>query len=67
MCKIIIFTSNEKNFRFYDNRQKYLLFVTTTNEKNQIADAIRPYVNKIKPQKPGIKILMLVWVMDHCL
>ena len=42
----------KKNFRFYDNRQKYLLFVTTTNEKNQIADAIRPYVNKIKPQKP---------------
>ena len=27
----------KKNFRFYDNRQKYLLFVTTTNEKNQIA------------------------------
>ncbi len=24
----------KKNFRFYDNRQKYLLFVTTTNEKN---------------------------------
>ena len=46
----------KKNFRFYDNRQKYLLFVTTTNEKNQIADAIRPHVNKIKPQKPGIKI-----------
>ena len=53
----------KKNFRFYDNRQKYLLFVTTTNEKNQIADAIRPHVNKIKPQKPGIKYLMLVWEM----
>ena len=46
----------KKNFRFYDNRQKYLLFVTTTNEKNQIADFIRPHVNKIKPTKPGIKI-----------
>ena len=32
----------KKNFRFYDNRQKYLLFVTTTNEKNKIADSIRP-------------------------
>ena len=40
----------KKNFRFYDNRQKYLLFVTTTNEKEQIADAIRPHVKKIKPQ-----------------
>ena len=46
----------KKNYRFYDNRQKYLLFVTTTDEKNQIADAIHPYVNKIKPTKPGIKI-----------
>ena len=62
------------NFRFYDNRQKYLLFVTTTNEKNQIADAIRPYVNKIKPQKPGIKIFdagmgdgsLLMNVMRQC-
>ena len=26
----------KKNFRFFDNRQKYLLFVTTTNEKNKI-------------------------------
>jgi len=25
------------NFRFFDSRQKYLLFVTTTNEKNIIA------------------------------
>ena len=64
----------KKNFRFYDNRQKYLLFVTTTNEKNQIADAIRPYVNKIKPQKPGIKIFdagmgdgsLLMNVMRQC-
>ena len=64
----------KKNFRFYDNRQKYLLFVTTTNEKNQIADAIRPHVNKIKPIKPGIKIFdagmgdgsLLMNVMRQC-
>ena len=31
----------KKNFRFFDNRQKYLLFVTTTNEKNVIADIDR--------------------------
>ena len=46
----------KKNFRFFDNRQKYLLFVTTTNEKNVIADNIYPYVKKIKPIKPAIKI-----------
>ena len=27
-----------KDFRFYDSRQKYLLFITTTNEKNIIAE-----------------------------
>ena len=45
----------KKNFRFFDNRQKYLLFVTTTNEKNVIADNIHPHIKKIKPsntQKP---------------
>ena len=46
----------EKNFRFYDNRQKYLLFVTTTNEKNVIADNIHPHIKKIKPTKPALKI-----------
>ena len=63
-----------KNFRFYDNRQKYLLFVTTTNEKNKIADAVRPHISKIKPQKPGIKIFdagmgdgsLLMNVMRQC-
>ena len=39
----------KKNFRFFDNRQKYLLFVTTTNEKNKIADALRPIVQNLKP------------------
>ena len=29
-----------KDFRFFDSRQKYLLFVTTTNEKNIIAEII---------------------------
>ena len=40
----------KKNFRFFDNRQKYLLFVTTTNEKNKIADALKPIVQNLKPK-----------------
>jgi hypothetical protein len=64
----------KKNFRFFDNRQKYLLFVTTTNEKNRIADAIHPYIKKIKPSMPGIKIFdagmgdgsLLMNVMRQC-
>ena len=46
----------KKNFRFFDNRQKYLLFVTTTNEKNRIADNIHPHIKKIKPTKPALKV-----------
>ena len=46
----------KKNFRFFDNRQKYLLFVTTTNEKNVIADNIHPHIKKIKSTKPALKI-----------
>ena len=46
----------KKDFRFYDNRQKYLLFVTTTNEKNKIADSIYPYIKNLKPKQPGLKI-----------
>ena len=36
----------KKNFRFFDNRQKYLLFVTTTNEKNKIADNLKDEVKE---------------------
>ena len=44
------------DFRFFDSRQKYLLFVTTTNEKATIANHISPLVSKIVPQKPALKI-----------
>ena len=46
----------KKNFRFFDNRQKYLLLVTTTNDKNKIADALKPIVQKLKPKFPALKI-----------
>ena len=43
----------KKNFRFFDNRQKYLLFVTTTNEKNRIADNLKPIIQSAKPKHPA--------------
>ncbi|MGF1477563.1 MAG: hypothetical protein ACFB6S_18620 [Geminicoccaceae bacterium] len=43
-------------FRFYDNRQKYLLFVTTTGEKWAIADRIGREVVKLRPEPPGIRL-----------
>ena len=45
-------------FRFFDSRQKYLLFVTTTNEKSKIANKINPIVKTLKPQKPALKIFV---------
>ena len=45
-----------KDFRFYDSRQKYLLFVTTTNEKNKIAESIKPIISSLKPKQPALKI-----------
>ena len=64
----------KKNFRFFDNRQKYLLFVTTTNEKNKIADALKPIVHKLKPKYPALKIFdagmgdgsLLMNIMRQC-
>ena len=40
-----------EEFRFFDNRQKYLLFVTTTNEKNIIAEKISATIKSLKPKK----------------
>ena len=45
-------------FRFFDSRQKYLLFVTTTNEKTIIAKKVSPIIDKIKPKIQDLKFLM---------
>ena len=63
-----------KDFRFFDSRQKYLLFVTTTNEKSVIAEKISRQIKNIKPQKPALKIFdaglgdgtLLMSVLRNC-
>ena len=42
--------------RFFDNRQRYLLFVTTTNEKAVIAEKLSHIITELKPIKPALKI-----------
>ena len=37
------------NFRFYDNRQKYLLFVMTCGEKWAIAERVGLELEHLKP------------------
>src|SRR5215470_17254712 len=43
-------------FRFYDNRQKYLAFVNTCNEKPAIARRVAQELAHIHPQPPSLRI-----------
>ncbi|HTV46266.1 MAG TPA: hypothetical protein VMF05_13215 [Stellaceae bacterium] len=45
-----------RNFRFYDNRQKYLLFVTTCGEKWAIAQRVGMELANIHPQPPALRL-----------
>jgi hypothetical protein len=46
----------DKNFRFYDNRQKYLLFVNTCSEKWVVADRVSMELANLHPHPPGLRI-----------
>ena len=46
----------DSNFRFYDNRQKYLLFVNTCAEKQAVADRISQELPNIQPKPPAIRV-----------
>ncbi len=43
-------------FRFYDNRQKYLAFVTTCNEKSAVAHRAAHEVALLRPTPPAVRI-----------
>jgi hypothetical protein len=46
----------EKNFRFFDNRQKYLLFVNTCSEKDVVARRVGLELAHIHPQPPAVRL-----------
>jgi len=46
----------EKNFRFFDNRQKYLLFVNTCSEKDVIARRVGLELGHIHPRPPAVRL-----------
>ena len=48
--------ANDRPFRFYDNRQKYLQFVTTCNEKWKIAERAVQELEHIKPTPPALRL-----------
>src|SRR5215470_8391726 len=43
-------------FRFYDNRQKYLAFVNTCNEKSAVARRAAHELELLQPSPPAIRI-----------
>jgi len=49
-------TGNERPFRFYDNRQKYLAFVNTCDEKWKVAERAAQELPYIKPTPPAFRL-----------
>lgn len=43
-------------FRFYDNRQKYLMFVNTCGEKWKVAEQVGHELGNIRPQPPALRM-----------
>ncbi len=47
---------SQRPFRFFDNREKYLLFVTTCGEKWAVAERIGREMAKIQPTPPALRL-----------
>jgi hypothetical protein len=46
----------QRNFRFFDNRQKYLLFVNTCSEKWVVAHRVGQELVNIHPRPPSVRL-----------
>src|ERR1700728_269292 len=46
----------QRNFRFFDNRQKYLLFVNTCSEKWEVASRVSDELAHIHPRPPAVRV-----------
>lgn len=49
-------TDGKPPFRFYDNRQKYLAFVNTCNEKSAVARRAAQELSHLRPSPPALRI-----------
>lgn len=47
---------SDRNFRFFDNRQKYLLFVNTCGEKRVVARRVTQELENINPRPPAVRV-----------
>ena len=48
--------TSDRRFRFFDNREKYLLFVTTCGEKWSIAERVGQELAHIVPRPPALRL-----------
>ncbi|HKT54802.1 MAG TPA: hypothetical protein VJP88_10150 [Caulobacteraceae bacterium] len=46
----------QQNFRFYDNRQKYLMFVNTCSEKWVVAERVKRELETLTPRPPAVRL-----------
>jgi SAM-dependent methyltransferase len=46
----------QRNFRFFDNRQKYLLFVNTCSEKWEVAHRVSEELSLLHPHPPAVRV-----------
>ena len=46
----------QDSFRFYNNRQKYLMFVNTCSEKQQVAARVAEELPHLSPKPPAIRL-----------
>jgi len=49
-------SKDDRPFRFYDNRQKYLAFINTTNEKWKVAERAAKELVNVKPKPPALRL-----------
>jgi hypothetical protein len=49
-------TRKKLPFRFYDNREKYLMFVTTCSEKWEVAARIADELKYLTPRPPALRL-----------
>jgi len=48
--------TEQRPFRFFDNREKYLMFVTTCGEKWAVAEQVGAEIAEMKPQPPALHL-----------
>lgn len=49
-------SKDDRPFRFYDNRQKYLAFINTTNEKWKVGERAARELAHVRPTPPALRV-----------